>query len=225
MIKENWAADLNQSALAHDDHRGPTIEYPGLRISTAVLALPEPVLRINVQTRDVARDGLQSATTPLPGHTPVELYRDDDLVHRDAPSVRPGGPDANGPCARPFGGRIRLRRAALRAGAARLAWRVIGRLTPDERWRDALEWAYRVNHAALAYNYDDAGPTIEYPGLRIFVWLEPDGTLAINVWSKDTDEDSSLATPDDLPAHIPVELYRNDQLVHRDAPIPVGEQG
>ncbi|GAA2001531.1 hypothetical protein [Catenulispora subtropica] len=143
MIEEGWAANLNQAALAHDDRSRPTIAYPGLRISTAVLTRPEPVLTINVQTWDVTRDGLPSATKPLPAHTPVELFRDDDLVHRDAQSPRPGGPDANGP------------------------------------------------H---------------------------------NVWTKDTDEDSSLATPDDLPAHIPVELYRDDQFIHRDAPIPFGEQ-
>ncbi|NUP46270.1 MAG: hypothetical protein HOW97_02990 [Catenulispora sp.] len=83
-------------------------------------------------------------------------------------------------------------------------------------------WADRLNQAALAYNCDDAGPTIEYPGLRIFVCLQPDGTLALNVWTKDTDEDPSLATPDDLSAHLPVELYRDDELVHRDAPTPFG---
>lgn len=224
MIDKEWAADLNQAALAYDDHSGPTIEYPGLRISTAVLARPEPVLAITVQTRDAVRDQSQPAPKPLPAHIPVELFRDDDLLHCDAPPPRPGGLDTNRPHRRPTGGRLRRRRAAVRARAARLAWRIIARLTPDERRYHALEWAYRVNHAALAYNFDDAGPTIEYPGVRIFVYLTAGGALAINVWTKDTDEDSSLATPDDLPAHIPVELHRDDQLIHRDAPIPFGEQ-
>jgi hypothetical protein len=222
MTDTDWAADRNQAALAHDAHDGPTVEYPGLRISAAVLLRPQPVLAITVRTRDrdAARDASRAALNLLPAQTPVELLRDDDLVHRDAPLRQADALDASGPDLR-----RRQRRAIVRARAARLARMIRAWANPrDEEWKELLEWAHRVNHAALAYNFDDAGPTIEFPGLRIFVFLQPDGTLAINVWTKDTDEDSSLATPDDLPADIPVELSRDDRLVHRDTPTPTGEQ-
>lgn len=223
MTEVEWAAALNRAALAHDDHSGPRIEYPGLQIRAAVMLRPEPVLAITVWTRDGAHDWLQAAPDPLPAHTPVELFRDDRLVHRDAPPPRAHPLDAPGPQGRPrrrWGGPPR---EVVRARAARLARLLRAWAKPrDEEWEELLAWAHRVNHAGMAYNFDDAGPTIEFPGLRIFVSMQPDGTLAINVWTKDTDEDSGLATADDLPAHIPVELFRDDQLVHRDAPISLG---
>jgi hypothetical protein len=76
------------------------------------------------------------------------------------------------------------------------------------------QWAARLNREALAYNHDDAGATIEYPGLRLFAYLKPDGTLALNVYTLDRNQ----AEPDVLPPDLPVELYRDDALVHRDAP-------
>jgi hypothetical protein len=76
------------------------------------------------------------------------------------------------------------------------------------------QWAARVNRQALAYNHDDAGATIEYPGLRLFVYLEPDGALILNVYTADRDE----TEPDVLPPDLPVELHREDALVYRDAP-------
>ncbi|MEY9861384.1 hypothetical protein ABH935_007025 [Catenulispora sp. GAS73] len=228
MTDADWAADQNHAALAHDDHNGPTIDYPGLRICAAVLLRPQPVLAITVQIRDrdAAHGPSQTALDLLPAHTPVELLRDDNLVHRDTPLPRATGLHVYGPHLRHGPGQRRQRRAVVRSRTARLA-RMLGAWAKprDEEWEQLLEWAHRVNHASLAYNFDDAGPTIEFPGLRIFVCVQADRSLAINVWTKDTDEDSSLATPDDLPAHIPVELSRDDQLVHRDAPIGFGEQG
>ncbi|NUR32306.1 MAG: hypothetical protein HOV83_41750 [Catenulispora sp.] len=218
-----WAAALNRAAVAHDDHSGPRIEYLGLQICAMVLLRPEPVLAITVWTRDAAHDRSQAAPNLLPAHTPVELFRDDNLVHRDAPPPRAHGLDAPGPQARPrrrWGGPPR---EVVRARAARLGRMIRAWAKPrDEEWEELLAWVHRVNHAALAYNFDDAGPTIEFPGLRIFVPMQPDGHLAINVWTKDTDEDSWLATADDLPAHIAVELFRDDRLVHRDSPISLG---
>lgn len=76
------------------------------------------------------------------------------------------------------------------------------------------QWADRLNRQALAYNHDDAGATIEYPGLRLFAYLTPGGTLILNVYTGDRDEHD----PDVLPADMAVELYREDALVHRDAP-------
>jgi hypothetical protein len=76
------------------------------------------------------------------------------------------------------------------------------------------QWAARLNREALAYNHDDAGATIEYPGLRLFAYLTPDGSLALNVYTVDRDP----ANRDVLPSDLPVELYRDDALVHRHAP-------
>jgi hypothetical protein len=78
----------------------------------------------------------------------------------------------------------------------------------------AEQWAERLNREALAYNHDDAGATIEYPGLRLFVYLTPDGTLNLNVYTADRDQ----SEPDVLDPDLPVELHRDDVLVHRNTP-------
>ncbi|WP_194909603.1 hypothetical protein [Catenulispora rubra] len=217
-----WAERLNQAALAYDDHVGATIEYPGLKVSTAVCLRPQPTLTISLWTRAANHGPRNAVGEELPAHIPVELFRDDHRFHRNAPA--PGGLDTAADPHPLSGARQRAaRRSVMRARAARLGRLLRVRILPrDVHWEEQLDWAHRVNHAVLVYNAEDAGPTIEYPGLRVFVYLEPDGTLALNVWTRDVLDDSSLATLDDLPARIPVELFRNGDFVHRDAPIPLG---
>lgn len=222
MTDQHWADRLNQAALAYEDHDGPTIEYPGMTISVALRLQPKPTLAISLRTRDADEPELPGEGEDPPAHIPVELLRDDHLVHRDAPAPRCGSRTADRrPTSR--GGRRAARRAVLRARADRLGRLLRAWMLPrDHAWEDLLAWYHRVIHAVLVYNVEDAGPTIEYPGLRVFVYLETDGTLAINVWTRDVLDDPSLATVDDLPAHIPVELFRDGELVHRDAPTPLG---
>lgn len=78
--------------------------------------------------------------------------------------------------------------------------------------------ATRLNREALAYNYDDAGPTVEYPGARIHIFATPAGGLGINVWTEDAATDPGLATSDDLSPDMPVEYYRDDTLRLLDDP-------
>lgn len=217
-----WAGRLNQAALAYDDHAGATIEYPGLKVQAAVCLRPQPTLAISLWTRAANAGPCSADGQVLPGNIPVELFRDDHLVHRDAPAPGDRGADAD-PQPTSAAPRRARRRAVVRARAARLGRLLRAWMLPrDVRWEEQLEWAHRVNHTVLAHNVEDAGPTIEYPGLRVFVYLEPDRTLAINVWTRDVLDDPSLATVDDLPAHIPVELFRDGGLIHRDAPTPIG---
>jgi hypothetical protein len=221
MTDQHWADRLNQAALAYEDHDGPTIQYPGLTISAALRLQPGPTLAISLRTRDADEPGSPGADDELPAHIPVELLRDDHLVHRDTPAPGSGSSTAD-PRPTPRPGRRAARRAVVRERAARLGRLLRAWMAPrDHAWEDLLAWYHRVGHAVLVYNVEDAGPTIEYPGLRVFVYLETDGTLAINVWARDVLDDPSLATVDDLPAHIPVELFRDGELLHCDAPTPL----